>query len=284
MKILLVEDSPTDALLAQRALLENVEFRVLVAEQLSQALAMLRAEPFDVVLLDLGLPDCQGLDTLKRMYTECGDDVAIVVLTGNEDESRGVLALRAGGQDYLQKKHVTNPEMLRRCVLYANERRRHLAEVKRLQTQVEQVRKEQQQKRESDFWDALSKGVPMNISARVIGEQALRDRYPEIFESLHAQYEKILERSLEQRVKKVELGVSSDSEQMAQRLGFLKATPRDVVELHRNVVNQKMALAASLLKANAYQEEARLRIVELMGYLAMYYRNQPMGETHVEGV
>lgn len=67
LNILLVEDSPTDVLLAQDALDDRTLFDVTVADRLARALELLSDRPFDIVLLDLGLPDSQGLDTLMRL-------------------------------------------------------------------------------------------------------------------------------------------------------------------------------------------------------------------------
>jgi CheY-like chemotaxis protein len=65
-RVLLVEDSPSDALLLREALAEVIflRFHVEWVERLSQAIECLRHQPFDVILLDLNLPDDQGLDTL----------------------------------------------------------------------------------------------------------------------------------------------------------------------------------------------------------------------------
>src|SRR6202034_4137554 len=74
------------------------------------------------VLLDLGLPDSQGLDGLRWLLRE-RPDVAVVVLTGLADEYLGEQAVKAGAQDYLVKGDVTG-KLLLRVIRYATERRR----------------------------------------------------------------------------------------------------------------------------------------------------------------
>ena len=125
MRVLLVEDSSGDARLIEEMLREAQPepFELGREESLAAALARLGDEQFDVVLLDLGLPDSQGLDTLSRMREEAGH-LPIVVLTGFDDEERGLQALQMGAQDYLIKGELGGPALrpLRRVMRYAIER------------------------------------------------------------------------------------------------------------------------------------------------------------------
>lgn len=85
LDVLLVEDSPSDVLLAEEALSPPSRFRLRSSERLGEALRLLAEAHFDVVLLDLGLPDSQGLDTLRRLRGK-NTKVAVVVFTGKDDE------------------------------------------------------------------------------------------------------------------------------------------------------------------------------------------------------
>ncbi|NBC17098.1 MAG: PAS domain S-box protein [Bacteroidetes bacterium] len=124
MKVLLVEDNDVDAEAVLRLLHHTApDFTIVRTATVSEAHAHLEAEPVDVVLLDLGLPDSQGLDTLEAVRASA-PDVPVVVLTGSlEDEENGVEALRRGAQDYLLKDDL-DERLLRRVVQYAVERRR----------------------------------------------------------------------------------------------------------------------------------------------------------------
>jgi PAS domain S-box-containing protein len=124
MRILLIEDNPGDIRLLQEYLKEGsaCRFQIVQADRLSIGLERLAEAPFDAVLLDLSLPDSQGLDTLVRLH-EAAKDVPIVVLTGIEDEALGVRLIQAGAQDYLVKGYVTGP-LLVRSLRYAAERKR----------------------------------------------------------------------------------------------------------------------------------------------------------------
>ncbi len=122
IKILLVEDNPADAdLLAE--LLEvsvGIEWELVSVEFLHEALAHLSKQPFDVVLLDLSLPDSRGLETLTRLR-EVAPDTAMVVMTGLDDEAIALESVRLGAQDYVVKGQITT-QLLVRTIRYAIER------------------------------------------------------------------------------------------------------------------------------------------------------------------
>jgi PAS domain S-box-containing protein len=122
IRILLVEDSPTDVLLA-RALVDTYpEFQLQHVERLRDAIRTLEHEETDVVLLDLGLPDSQGLETLERLLAVM-PEIPIVVMTGRDDEETALEAVHVGAQDYLVKSRVPNG-VLGRSIRYAIERHR----------------------------------------------------------------------------------------------------------------------------------------------------------------
>jgi signal transduction histidine kinase len=122
-RILLVEDNPGDARLLREALKDvaNYRFDLEHVERFSQALERLQREHFDVVLLDLSLPDSQGLDTLAPVR-DAAPDVPILVLTGLDDEDVAVRALRVGAQDYLVKGQADGTSVVR-AIRYATERK-----------------------------------------------------------------------------------------------------------------------------------------------------------------
>ena len=121
VQVLLVEDDDGDALLVGE-LLQEVGAAVVVqrARSLGQARALVSGVA--CVLLDLGLPDSQGLNGLRQLL-QLDPEAAIVVLTGEASEHLGEQAVRAGAQDYLIKGEVAGP-MLTRVIRYAVERRR----------------------------------------------------------------------------------------------------------------------------------------------------------------
>jgi signal transduction histidine kinase len=124
-RILLVEDNRGDAVLLRIALEERGLdwFTLVQTERVADAERRLRERPFDVILLDLSLPDSRGADTFARMHA-CAGGIPIVVLTGLDDEELGAALVQQGAQDYLVKGQVTG-SVLARCVRYAVERKKN---------------------------------------------------------------------------------------------------------------------------------------------------------------
>jgi CheY-like chemotaxis protein len=137
LSLLLVEDDRADALLVEDLISEAVaDIEVVWAQSMAHAERELASARPDCVLLDLNLPDANGMDALDRIAKR-DSTVPIVVLTGRNDEFFGASAVAAGAQDYLVKGRV-EPEMLRRALLYAIERKR--AELIAVDLHASQVR------------------------------------------------------------------------------------------------------------------------------------------------
>ncbi|HEY9616155.1 MAG TPA: response regulator [Microcoleaceae cyanobacterium] len=122
--VLLIEDNPGDARLLQELLrdVNSVQFQLTQAHSLNQGSEVLDETPFDIVLLDLSLPDSQGLDTFVKLHQR-SPAVPIVVITGLNDETLADRAMQEGAQDYLIKGQVTS-DLLARSIRYAIERNR----------------------------------------------------------------------------------------------------------------------------------------------------------------
>jgi PAS domain S-box-containing protein len=122
IKILAIEDDPGDVELLRRYLREVPDLKLDFADRLSTGLKRLSENHIDLVILDFGLPDSQGLETLTRFRSQVLD-IPVVVLTGMSDESLGIKAVRMGAQDYLIKGQVDHTG-LSRAIRHAMERHR----------------------------------------------------------------------------------------------------------------------------------------------------------------
>jgi two-component system cell cycle response regulator len=132
IKIILVEDNSADARLIQEMLKDTgpETFEYEWVNNLSSGLKRLSETRFDALLLDLGLPDSNGLGTLERLLSRASE-VPIIVLTGLADEVTGVEAVQKGAQDYLVKGSVSS-DLLLRAVRYAIERKKLMLELRNL--------------------------------------------------------------------------------------------------------------------------------------------------------
>lgn len=126
LRILLIEDNPGDARLLQEYLCEAENFRceLVQVERLAQAFEIGGQNRFDIIFLDLTLPDSRGLASIAKLQ-EVIPNVPIIVLTGLSDERTAVEAVRQGAQDYLLKSQISGRD-LARAVRYAIERFRVL--------------------------------------------------------------------------------------------------------------------------------------------------------------
>lgn len=123
LSVLLVEDDRGDAILVEELIADaGADITCAWAQSVAEAERELALAHPDCVLLDLNLPDATGITALERIKN-ADPNIPIVVLTGLSDEHFGISAVASGAQDYLVKGRV-EPEMLRRAVLYAIERKR----------------------------------------------------------------------------------------------------------------------------------------------------------------
>ena len=163
-QVLLVEDDDGDALLVEE-LLSKVGASVVVqrARSLSQAKPLVPGAA--CVLLDLGLPDSQGLNGLRQLL-ELEPDAAVVVFTGDANEYLGEQAVRAGAQDYLVKGEVAGPT-LHRVIRYAVERRR--AEEAQRQLHTAQIQAQENARLERGLLPSPLLGdARLSVSARCL--------------------------------------------------------------------------------------------------------------------
>jgi len=164
VQVLLVEDDDGDAVLVGE-LLREVGAAVVVRRARSLVQAKNLVSGAACVLLDLGLPDSQGLNGLRQLL-QLEPEAAIVVLTGESSEHLGELAVRAGAQDYLVKGEVAG-HMLNRVIRYAVERRR--AEEAQRALHVAQIRAQENARLERGLLPSpLLTDTRLSVSARCL--------------------------------------------------------------------------------------------------------------------
>ncbi|HKQ39008.1 MAG TPA: fused response regulator/phosphatase [Verrucomicrobiae bacterium] len=163
IRVLLIEDNPMDVRLIGIMLRDSAPsvFEIEQVDRLEAGLQQLAGGRYDLVLVDLSLPDSHGLETFSRVYAQA-PKVPIIVLSGLADETVAVAAVHEGAQDYLVKGQVSGP-LLVRAMRYAIERKRTSEQLGRY---AEELREKNVQM-EADF----------NM-AREIQQMFLPQRYP----------------------------------------------------------------------------------------------------------
>jgi signal transduction histidine kinase len=145
INLLLVEDNPADANLIKQAFSrftqENWQF--VSAETLEDAIATYQTPPikpnsrsFDLVLLDLGLPDAKGLDTVQQ-FLAASPEAPVIVLSGLDDEKLALQAISVGAQDYLVKDQITLQALLK-AIRFALRRQQTLSQIRQSETMAQQ--------------------------------------------------------------------------------------------------------------------------------------------------
>ncbi|HYW78807.1 MAG TPA: SpoIIE family protein phosphatase [Thermoguttaceae bacterium] len=144
VRILLVEDDPDDVWIMRNLLSDRWDgpFELVHTELLATGVTRCEHQKFDVILLDLALPDSRGLETFITMYGHA-DGVPIVVLSGYDDEVTAMKAVQAGAEDYLVKGQVTD-NLLVRSIRYAIERNRRYTAEEALRDTSEEFRAAQE--------------------------------------------------------------------------------------------------------------------------------------------
>jgi diguanylate cyclase len=139
VKVLLVDDDPDFARVFQISLRadKRVLFEIETANTLQFALKILQEKTFQLILLDLGLPDSRGLVTFEKIV-EAHPEIACVILSGMDDEALSLEAVKKGAQDYVVKGEVRG-EMLARILCYALERHHQKQQMEELNERLEKL-------------------------------------------------------------------------------------------------------------------------------------------------
>lgn len=184
VKILLVEDSPSDAALLQESLLQcdSGGFEFTLAESWGEAAARLRKQCFDVLLLDLSLPDTTGRNTFIRARAEA-PQLPIVVLTGQADETVGLEAVRHGIQDYLIKGQSFGRQTMR-AIRYAIERKQAEIALKQAEAGL-QCERDQLEERVRERTAELSESNQA-LQAEIVQRQRAEEAHREVLRRLAA--------------------------------------------------------------------------------------------------
>lgn len=251
-RILVVEDDPALREGYVRVL-ELADYDVSQAATGQAALDLAAAEHPDVAVLDVRLPDMSGIEVCRRIKRDprlAGTQVVVAtgVSTSAEQQAEGI---EAGADAYL-----TKPVHMRTLLAHV----RKLLEARRAEAA-----------RELATLDRFSR-VPHGAAARSLGILPLSESIPALFQELVQDYGELLEAALSHRLYKDGLDLPARVRALGDQLGYLKAGPRDVVQVHHAALQCK-SRGATPSRVRAYIEEGRLVMLQLMGHLLSHYRN-----------
>jgi signal transduction histidine kinase len=189
LKILLIEDNLAEARLLQEfiKLTKSQNFSLVHVQKLQEGINKLNNEKYDVILLDLTLPDSQGLASIPQLLQQNPSN-PIIVLTNTNDEELAIEAVKQGAQDYLVKRHV-NPDILVRSCRYAIERKKFLEQLHQvnqtLATQVEErttelLKSQEINQLKSEFVSMLSHDIRNPLNTILLAARLLQKRDQEL--------------------------------------------------------------------------------------------------------
>lgn len=283
LTVLLLEDELIEAEIIEEMLhnltsanlANHYRFQVVHFPTLGEGMAYLQSHhgEVDVILLDFMLPDSSGINSLRAIRRDF-PQLPIIIETGNEDENLVVQAFQLGAQGYILKKNLDQ-----NLLVYALQ----LAIEKHRSAQYMTAQGNTELEIESLEELAFSISGNTNITARLFGSSSLKNSVPDIFQEYVDIYDNLLDQLLEQHVYRQDNHFSQKLRITANKLGFLKASPRDVVDIHTQALKQKQQQeGVNPTKLQAYVKEGRIMLLELMGYLTAYYRRYYIGLSNID--
>jgi CheY-like chemotaxis protein len=277
-QILIVDDQPAN-LTAMQSLLDPLGQTLITASSGEAALTLLLDHDVAVILLDVNMPGMDGFETAQMIRNrERSRFTPIIFLTardGNPDDA--LRGYEMGAVDFIFKP-VEVDEIVRykvsvfvelhRARLREQELERERHVVRALQTELEHYRE-------------IGGAALLPVGAAIYGSMPLQKASKPVFDELAETYGHVLEQALESQALRVDRGIAEQLRQLAESLGFYRAGPRDVVELHTTVLAVKTKEVPSP-KAQALVGEGRFLVLELMGYLVSFYRKYYAGSKNAQ--
>lgn len=265
-RISLVGSTANEASRLQRALSMGVPGQKVIVTQADLACGA-DGKGGDLIFVDLDNLGDRGTETIEACRRQ-SPGVPLIAIGRSGEETRSIQALQAGAQDCLGGAELDGPPLIR-AVRYAIERSLY-------QARLDEAREQDSRDREVGGLNALGGPARLPISERSLGTASLLQRAPEEFDDFVRRYGELLDRALLGRSVQDMDKINAELNLLADSLGILGAGPRDVVDLHKAAITVKLD-GPSARKNRAYIEEGRLLLVQLMGYLASFYRNLSWG-------
>lgn len=266
--ILLVDDRHAN-LIAMQTVLEPLGQILITAQSGKKALKLLLDRDFAVILPDVNMPVMDGFGTAGMIRERKNSQhVPIIFITSHEHDSRKILkGYEMGAVDFIFKLMPAD-EILRCKISVFVEL--HKAWMKERDLAHEQQRVQELQA-ELDYYHALGTKANLPVGETIYGSRSIRWISPPAFHELADSYGRVFDQSLEALTLKIDHDITGQLRQLAETIGFLRAGPRDVAEVHTQVLAAKTQDIPTA-KTKALVGEARFQVLELMGHLVSFYR------------
>lgn len=264
LRALLVEDNPGDRRLIENALAGQLGDGIDLKQvsSLRDALRIVVDQQIDVILLDLALPDSDGVETF-RTVASLVPDVAIVVITTDADETTIQNLLLDGAQDCLIKSECREAQLIH-AVRFA---------VARQEVMTGRDRERAAMERGLRWFDNVSDTHSTRVTSKLFSAAPLRDRLPIKFSEWIAEYDRLLDVALDEAAYDDSVNLKEPLQRIADQLGLAEATARDVIQLHISAIRAKIE-GIPIARASGFLQEGGRIVLELMGYLLQFYRAQ----------
>jgi CheY-like chemotaxis protein len=284
VNILIVDDKPEN-LLVLEGVLSVPGYRLTKAQSGKEALRLVLKADFAMILLDVRMPVMDGFETaaLIRQREKTGDIPIIFIsaeYTAKDHIERGYalkavdFLIKPFDPDRLRARVALLAELHRKTVQLEKANRKLYAEIsERRRYEQDLAHRLERQNKEIQSLERLTIAPGTTITARQFGQGPLKDTASDCFHELIRVYGHLLDLAVEQRTYKVEHDIPFKLQAMVEQLGFLNAKPRDLVEIHSRALKSKIKVT-KCSKSQVYIDEARLMILECMGYLVSYYRDR----------
>lgn len=229
--------------------------------------ALAEPSPFDAAIVG---PGTQGLGSLRALaeLRRRSPFLPVVVITGGGSEGSSTAAVPAGAATVLWTGDSLD-ELFKRTVTGAIERGRAMGD-------AGDTARRMVADREMRHLRGACGPAPLMATHQSLGSKSLKAVSANVFQGLAGQYGELLDQAMTTRTRDVNMGTSEDLQALASRLGTMNVGPRDIIDLHRTALAAKLR-DQSAPKAEAFVEEGRMLMIQLMGYVLSYYRTLAWG-------
>lgn len=269
VKLLLVEDNPGDARYLKEILkdVRQVNFEIDQAERMTKTIVYLEQGKYDVILLDLGLPDSHGFETFEQVHNH-SPGTPIVILSGNKDSRLAARAVESGAQDFQIKGEIEEKALVR-SIRYAIKRQI-------IRDKMDLTNKSNARKTTSSQAVGLQASASLQPT-EVDYSKALKERDVRNFTQLTKKYRELLTNAFTRPKCDARSDLSRVLQLFAKELGYLKSSSDDFLEIHAS------SLSSITQQNSDTNRVSQLMFLEVLGYLSSHYYYQLFDSSIVSG-